>query len=41
MKSLATLVATVFIGATSMAAAQDEPRHGGTLQSVLWPEPPG
>ncbi len=41
MKKLAALVATAFIGATSMAAAQDEPRHGGTLQSVLWPEPPG
>lgn len=30
-----------FAGMVSIASAQDEPRRGGTLQSVLWPEPPG
>ncbi|WP_217808046.1 ABC transporter substrate-binding protein [Oceanibacterium hippocampi] len=31
----------IFMGMASLAMAEEAPRRGGTLQSVLWPEPPG
>jgi len=40
MEKLITLVIAAFVGMASLASAE-EPRRGGALQSVLWPEPPG